>query len=247
MQGAAGVRHQGRHAEFGEHLRGGIHLGGTAHGVPARPVSDPVQDGGIGRGKFGGDVLAQPVLVTRGPGGVQGLDDRGCHPLVEHAAQQLPGGGEPGRPVENLDLGTERAEQGGIAGGACSAGQHRDAQAATGDGGHDRDVGEREAGSFRDVRQLPFGARRCRVQIGPQGVPALAGALVRAQPGQAGRESADRGLGAVDAQHQVRSARGVGFAAGVEDGTGRGDSRIVAADAHPGGHQVTRDDGPGLA
>jgi len=50
VQGAAGVGHQGRHAEFGEHVRGRFHLGGAAHCVPPGAAGDPLQGGGIGRG-----------------------------------------------------------------------------------------------------------------------------------------------------------------------------------------------------
>jgi hypothetical protein len=57
VQGAAGLGHQRRDAEFGEHLRGRLHLGGAAHRVPAGAVGDPVHGGDFGRGEFGRDVL----------------------------------------------------------------------------------------------------------------------------------------------------------------------------------------------
>ena len=50
MQSAASAGHQGRHSEFGEHVRGRLHLGGSAHRVPAGAVGDPLYGGGIGRG-----------------------------------------------------------------------------------------------------------------------------------------------------------------------------------------------------
>ena len=58
MQDAAGVGHQGPHAEFGEHVRGGFHLGGPAQGVPGGAVDDARHAARVGRGQFGGDVLA---------------------------------------------------------------------------------------------------------------------------------------------------------------------------------------------
>jgi len=165
-------------------------------------------------------VLAQPLFVARGPGRVQGLDDRGGHALVEHAAQELLAGGEPGRAVEHLDPGAQRAQQSGVAGGAGSAGQHGDAQAAPGHRGHHCHVGERDAGLLRDVRQLSFGARGGRVQVGPQDflAPALLSPAFLGQGGQGGPERVHRGLRAVDAQHQVRALCRLGFAGGVEDG-----------------------------
>jgi len=259
MHGAAGGGHQGRHAEFGEHVRGGLHLGGAAHRVLAGAVGDPFQGGGVHGGELDGDVLAQPPLVARGPRRVQGLHDRGGHPFVEHAAQELLAGGEPGRAVQHLDAGAERPEQGGVADGAGSAGQHRDAQSAPRHRGHHRHVGERDAGFARDIRQLPFGPWRGRVQVGPQEVPgrAVPGAAlairafpakaILAQAGQPGLERLNRSLRAVDAQHQARSPRRLGFAGGVEDGPGRGYRRIVAADAHSRRSQVARDDRTGLA
>jgi len=159
VQGAAGVGHQGRHAELGQHGRGRLHLGGAPHRVLAGAVGDPVQGSGVSGGQFGRDVLLQPLFVTGGPGGGQGLDDRGGHPLVEHAAQEFPGGGEPGRTVEHFDAGAERGEDGGVARGAGPAGQHRDAQAAPGHRGHDGDVRERDARFLREAGQLPLGAR----------------------------------------------------------------------------------------
>jgi hypothetical protein len=58
VQGAAGVGHHGPHAEFGEHVRGRFHLGGPAHGVPGGAVDDPLHAARVGRGQFGGDMLA---------------------------------------------------------------------------------------------------------------------------------------------------------------------------------------------
>jgi hypothetical protein len=63
VQGAAGPGHQGRHAEFGEHVRGRLHLRRAAHRVPAGAVRDPVQGGGVGCGQFGRDVLAFALLT----------------------------------------------------------------------------------------------------------------------------------------------------------------------------------------
>jgi hypothetical protein len=191
---------------------------------------------------------AQPLLVARGPRGVQGLHHRGGHAFVEHAAQEFPAGREPGRPGEHLDIGAEGPEDGRVARGAGSAGQHRDAEAAAGHRGHHRDVGERDARFSGEFGQLPFGARRGRVQVSPQDVRPRALVLApRSQPGQSGLECVHRGLRAVDAQHQVRPARRLGFAGGVDDGFGRGYRRIVAADTHPRGDQVTRDQGARLA
>ena len=50
VQGAAGASHQGRHAEFGEHVRGRLHLGAAAYRVLAGTVGNPVYGGGVGRG-----------------------------------------------------------------------------------------------------------------------------------------------------------------------------------------------------
>jgi len=188
--------------------------------VPAGAVGDPGQGGVVHGGQLGGDVLAQPLFVARGPGRVQGLDDRGGHALVEHAAQEFLAGREPGRAVEHLDPGAQRAQQGGVACGAGSAGQHGDAQAAPGHRGHHRHVGEGDAGLLRDVRQLSFGPRGRRVQVGPQDfpAPALLAPAFLGQAGQGGPERVHRGLRAVDAQHQVRALCRLGFAGGVEDG-----------------------------
>jgi len=195
-------------------------------------------------------VFSQPLLVARGPGSLQGLDDRGGHALVEHAAQEFPAGRKPGRAVKHLDIGAEGSQGGTVARGAGTAGQHRDAQAAAGHRGHHRDVGERDPCFSGEFGQVPFDARRGRVQVGPQDVRpravVVARAVVLAQPGKPGLERVYRGLRAVDAQHQVRSARRLGFAGRVDDGFGCGYRRIVAADAHSRGNQVTRDDRTGL-
>jgi hypothetical protein len=58
MQGPAGVGHHRPDAEFGEHGRGRFHLGGPAQRVPGRAVDDPLHHARVGRGQFGGDVLA---------------------------------------------------------------------------------------------------------------------------------------------------------------------------------------------
>jgi hypothetical protein len=58
VQGTARVGHHGPDAEFGEHGGGRFHLRGPAQRVPGRPVDDPVHDARVGRGQFGGDVLA---------------------------------------------------------------------------------------------------------------------------------------------------------------------------------------------
>jgi hypothetical protein len=58
VQGAAGVGHHRPDAEFGEHVRGRLHLGGPAYRVPGGAVEDPVHAARVGRGQFGGDVLA---------------------------------------------------------------------------------------------------------------------------------------------------------------------------------------------
>jgi hypothetical protein len=156
---AAGIGHRGRHAEFGEHLRGRLHLGGPAYGVPGGAVHDPRHAARIGLGQLGADMLAQPLLMADGAGGLQRLDDGRGHALVEHAAQQLPGGRESGGPGQHFDAGAQRGEQASVAFGAVTAGQHGDAQAAPGDGRHHGDVGEGYAAGFRDARELPFEAR----------------------------------------------------------------------------------------
>ena len=155
----AALRHQRRHAEFGQHVRGRFHLGGAAHGAPAGAAGNPAERGCIDNGQFGGDVLAKPLLLTRGPGGVEGLDDRGRHALVEHAAQQLPGGGQSGRAVEDPDVGAERPQQVRVTRSARPAGEHRDMQAVSGHRGHDGDIGKRDAGFPRDLGQLPLDPR----------------------------------------------------------------------------------------
>ena len=159
MQGAAGVGHHRSHAQFGEHVGRGFHLGGPAQRVPGGTVDDPLHAARVGRGQLGGDVLAQPLFVACRAGGLERLDDGRGHALVEHAAQQLPGGREPSGPGQHLDAGSQRGEQASIAFGAVPAGQHRDAQAAPGDGRHHGDVGEGHAAGFGDARKLPFKAR----------------------------------------------------------------------------------------
>ena len=113
-------------------------------------------------------MFLQPLLLAHGPGRLQGLDDRGGHALVEHAAQEFPAGREPSRAVEHLDISAEGLEDGSVARGAGSAGQHRNPQAAPGHRGHHRYVGERDVCLFGEFSQLPFGARRGRVQVGPK-------------------------------------------------------------------------------
>ena len=244
MQGAAGPGHQWRHAEFGEHLRGRLHLGGASHRVPAGAVGDPVHGGDFGRGEFGRDVLPQPQFVARGPGGLQGLDDRGRHALVEHTAQEFLAGREPGRAVEHLDAGAQGPQQRGVSGGSGSAGQHRDPQAAPRHRGHHRDVGKRHACVSREDCQLPLGAGRGGVQVGPQDIrPGLPSGE---QAGQPGLERLHRGLRAVDAQHELGLLRRLGLARGVQDRFGRPDRRVVTADQRPRGDQVTGDDRTGL-
>jgi hypothetical protein len=169
VQDAAGVGHQRRHAEFGEHVRGCFHLGGPAQGVPGGAVDDPLHAARVGRGQFGGDVLAQPLLMACGPGRLQRLDDRRGHALIEHAAQQFLAGRQAGRPGQDLDVGAQRGQQAGVAVGAVPAGQHGNPQAAPGDGRHHRDVGEGHAAGFGDTGEFTLDARRGGVQVGPEG------------------------------------------------------------------------------
>jgi len=168
VQDAAGVGHHGRHAEFGEHVRGRFHLGGSAHRVPAGAVDDPLHRSGVGRGQFGRDVLAQPRFVTRGAGRLEGFGHRRGHALVEHAAQKFLAGRQPGRTVVHLDVGAQRGQHGGVTRRPRSAGEHGNAQAAPGYRGHHRDVGEGNAGRHGDAGELPFGPWRGGVQVGPQ-------------------------------------------------------------------------------
>jgi hypothetical protein len=189
-------------------------------------------------------VLPQPRLVASGPRGLQGLDDRGGHALVEHAAQELLAGCQPRFAVEHLDAGAQGPEQGRVAGSPGPAGQHRDVQPATGHRGHHRDIGERDARVGREAGQLTLGAGRGGVQVGPQDIgPWLPAGE---QAGQPGLERLHRRLRAVNAQHELRLARGLGLAGGVEDGFGRRDRRVVAADPCPRSGQVASDDGTGL-
>jgi hypothetical protein len=87
VHGAARIGHRRGHAEFGEHVRGGLHLGGPAHGVPGGAVHEPRHAARVGRGQLGFDMLTQPPLVTGGAGGLERLDDGRRHALVEHAAK----------------------------------------------------------------------------------------------------------------------------------------------------------------
>jgi hypothetical protein len=176
--------------------------------------------------------------MARGPGRLERLDDGRGHALVEHAAQQFPGRREPGRPGQDLDVGAQRGQQDGVALGGVPAGQHGDPQAAPGDGGHHRDVGEGHAAGFGDAGELTLGARRGGVQVGPHGAGP--------QAGQPGPEGVDRGLGAVHAQHEVRAPGRCRLAAGVGDAGARGDRRVVAPDSHARGQQVARDHRTGL-
>jgi hypothetical protein len=189
-------------------------------------------------------MLAQPWLVARGPGRLQGLDDRGGHALVEHAAQELLAGRQPRWAIEHLDAGAQGSEQGSVAGRPDPASQHRDTQPAPGHRGHHRDIGERHARVGREAGQPPFGTRRGGVQVSPQHIgPRLP---TDEQAGQPGLERLHRGLRAVYAQHELRLVRGLGLAGGVEDGFGRHDCRVVAANPCPRGGQVASDDGTGL-
>jgi hypothetical protein len=189
-------------------------------------------------------MLAQPRLVAGGPGGLQGLDDRSGHALVEHAAQELLAGCQPRWAIEHLNAGAQGSEQGRVAGGPDPAGQHRDAQPESGHRGHHRDIGERRARVGREAGQPPFGARRGGVQVGPQHIgPRLPADEQAWQPGV---ERLHRGLRAVNAQYEPRLARGLGLAGGVEDGFGRRDGRVVAANPCARGGQVASDDGTGL-
>jgi hypothetical protein len=243
VQGAAGVGHHGPHAKFGQHVRGRFHLGGPAQGVPSGAVDDPLDAARVGRGQFGGDVLAQPLLLTRRPGGLQRLDDGRGHALVEHAAKQFLAGREPGRSGQHLDVGTERGQQRGEASGGVPAGQHGDAQAAPRNGRHHRDVGEGHASSLGDPGEFPLEARRGGVQVGPDGAGSPAGS----DAGQPGPEGVHGGPSAVHAQHQVRSSRRLRLAAGIGDARARRDRRVIATDARARGQQVTRDNRTGLA
>jgi hypothetical protein len=157
VQGAAGFGDQGRHAELGEHVRGRCHLGRSAHRVLVGAFDDPHHGSGVGRGQLGGDVLTQPRLVIRRPGGLEGLDHGSGHALIEHAAQEFLAGREPGRAVKHLDARAERAQQGGVARRRPAAGEHGHAQAAARHGGHHRDIGKRDAGRRGDIRELSFG------------------------------------------------------------------------------------------
>jgi hypothetical protein len=159
VHGAAGVGHHGRHAQFGEHVGGRLHLGGPAYRVPGGAIDDPPHAARVGRGQFGDDVLVQPLLLAGGAGGLERLDDGRRHALVEHAAQQLLGGREPGGPGQDLDTGPQGGQHAGVGFGAVAAGQHGDAQTAARDGGHHRDVGEGHAGGHGDTLELPLGAR----------------------------------------------------------------------------------------
>jgi len=58
VQDAAGLGHQGPHAEFGQHVRGRLHLVGPAPGVPGGAIDDPLHAARVGRGQFRGDMLA---------------------------------------------------------------------------------------------------------------------------------------------------------------------------------------------
>jgi hypothetical protein len=239
VQDAAGVRHHRRHAEFGEHIRGRFHLGGAAHRVPAGAVDDPLDRSGVGRGQFGRDVLAQPRLVSRGAGRLEGLSHRRGHALVEHAAQEFLAGRQPGRTVVYLDVGAQRGQHIGVTRRSAAADKHGNAQATPGYRGHHRDIGEGEAGCLGEVGELAFDPWRGGVQIGPQ--------RARPQPGQPGRQRLHRGLRAVDAQHQVRPLRRLGFARGVGDAFGRGHRRVITPDTHARRDQVRRDRRTSLA
>jgi alkanesulfonate monooxygenase SsuD/methylene tetrahydromethanopterin reductase-like flavin-dependent oxidoreductase (luciferase family) len=238
MQGPAGVGHQRRHAEFGQHAGGRFHLGRPAYRVLPGPVNEALDRRGAGRREFGGDVLAQPRLIAGGPGGVKGLDHGGGHALIEHAAQELPAGREARRAVKHLDVRAEGPQRGGVARRAAAAGEHRDTQAAPGYRGHHRDVGEGYAGRAGDFRQLPLGAWRGGIQVGPQ--------RVRPQPGPPGPERVDRGLRAVDAQHQVRPPHRLGLAVRAGDALGRGYRGVITPDLRPGQEQVACDQRAGL-
>jgi hypothetical protein len=233
VQGPAGVRHGGRHTQVGEHVRGRRHLGGAAHRVPAGAVDDPLDRSGVRRGQLGGDVLAQPRFVTGGPGRIKGFDHRRGHALVEHAAQELLAGRQPGRPVEHLDVRAQRHQDGGVTRRSRRAGEHRDAQAAPGYRRHHRDIGEGHACRLGDARELPFGPRCGGIQIGPE--------RVRPQPAHPGRQRGHRGLRAVDAQHQVRPPRRLSLPGRGGDAVGRGDRRVITPDPHARGDQVGGD------
>jgi hypothetical protein len=176
--------------------------------------------------------------MARGPGRLQRFDDGRGHALVEHAAQQFPAGRQAGRPGQDLDVGAQRGQQAGVAVRAVPAGQHGDPQAAPGDGRHHRDVGEGHTASFGDTGELTLDARRGGIQVGPEGTGC--------QAGPPGLEGVHRGLGAVHAQHQVRTVRCLGLAAGVGDAGARGDRGVIATDCGPSGLQVARDHRTGL-
>jgi hypothetical protein len=233
VQEAAGVGHDGRHAEFDEHVRGRFHLGGAAQGVPAGAVDDPLHRPGVGRGQFGRDVLAQPRLITGGAGRLEGLGHRRGHALVEHAAQEFLAGRQPGRTVVHVDVSAQRCQDSGETGRPGSAGEHGNAQAAPGYRRHHRDIGEGDARRLGDVGELSFGPWRGGIQIGPQ--------RTRPQPGQAGRQRLHRGLRAVDAQHQVRPSGRLSLAGGVGDAIGRGHRGVVTPDTHARCDQVSCD------
>jgi hypothetical protein len=242
MDGAAGLGDERTHAQFGKHLGGRFHLGGAAHRVPPGAVDDPRHGAGVGRGKLGGDVLAQPLLVPRGPGGIERLHDRGGHALVKDAAQELLGRREPGRAVEHLDDGAERGQQARVPRGAVTAGEHGDAQAAPGHGRHHRHVGEGHSRGLADPGQLEFHSGCGGVQVGPHGVGP--------HSGEPRLEGINGRLGAVDAEHQVRPAGRLGLAADLGDARRhrrRRHGRVVPSDSRARGQQVAGDLRPGLA
>jgi hypothetical protein len=180
----------------------------------------------------------QPLLLAGRPGGLQRLDDGRGHALVEHAAEQFLAGRQPGRASQHLDIGAHGTEQRGEPAGRLPAGQHRDPQATPGDGRHHGDVGEGHPPGLGQVGEFPLDARRGGVQVGPDGAGSDAG--------QPGPEGVHRGLGAVHAQHQLRSLRRLGLAAGLDQAGARADRGVVAADGRARGQQITRDDRTGL-
>jgi CubicO group peptidase (beta-lactamase class C family) len=75
MEGAACAGHDGRHAQVGQHRRGGPHLRAPPDRVLPGPGDDPVHGRNVGLGQLLRDVLVQPALQPHCTGCLERLDD----------------------------------------------------------------------------------------------------------------------------------------------------------------------------
>ena len=178
-----------------------------------------------------GDVRPEPVGAAGGVGGGETLEHGGGQPLHEDAAEELSCGRGSRLGADDVDRGSERAQDLRVVGGAVTRGERRCADPTARHRGEERDVGERRAGRADDSGDLPLQRDARRVQVGEQG---------------AGRERCRRRFGGgeraragVEAEHEVGSCdrvAGARCAPQARDGSAR--SRVPSCSRDTEGDEV---------